>query len=120
MGIAKDGPPPGEDQLSLLAVIGQSGPRRMETPRQDALERWADYIYRWLTGGRLQMTRIHELLAARGCPVSYPSLRRFLVKRNWRRAGLCHSRHCFLWPMRQQKLEDVIAGWRRPGPSSTG
>ena len=23
---------------------------------------------------------------------------------------LCHSRHCFLWPMHLQKLEDVIAG----------
>ena len=76
MGIAKDGPPPGEEQLSLLVVISQSGPRRVETPRQDALERWADYIYQWLAGDRLQMTRIHELLAARGCSVSYPSLRR--------------------------------------------
>ena len=152
MGIAKDGPPPGEEQLSLLAGIGQSGPRRVETPRQDALEPWADQIYRWLTGDRLQMTRIHELLSARGCSVSYPSLRRFVVKRNWRRTGrttlrmedtppgqvaesdfgrlgmitdpetgrrravwamiivLGHSRHCFLWPMHHQKLEDVIAG----------
>ena len=23
---------------------------------------------------------------------------------------LCHSRHCFVWPMQQQKLADVIAG----------
>ena len=84
MGIAKDGPPPGEEQISLLVVIGQSGPRRVETPRQDALEPWTDYIHQWLTGDRLQMTRIHELLAARGCSVSYPSLRRFVVKRNWR------------------------------------
>ena len=30
------------------------------------------------------MTRTHELLLASGCPVSYPSLRRFIVKRNWR------------------------------------
>jgi len=87
MGIAKDGPPPGEEQLSLLVAISQSGPRRVETPRQDALERWADYIYQWLTGDRLQMTRIHELLAARGCSVSYPSLRRLVVKRNWRRTA---------------------------------
>ena len=66
MGIAKDGPPPDEEQLSLLAAIGQSGPRRVQTPRQDALEPWADQIYQWLTGDRLQMTRIHELLAVRG------------------------------------------------------
>ena len=45
-------------------------------------------IYQWLTGDRLQMTRIHELLSARGCSVSYPSLRRFVVKRNWRRTTL--------------------------------
>ena len=44
-----------------------------------------DQIYQWLTGDRLQLTRIRELLAARGCPVSYPSLRRFILKRNWRR-----------------------------------
>ena len=23
---------------------------------------------------------------------------------------LCHSRHCFVWPMQLQKLPDVIAG----------
>ena len=98
------------------------------------------------------MTRIHELLAMRGCEVSYPSLRRFIINRNWRRRSkttvrmadtppgevaeadfgrlgmitdpatgqrkavwamvivLGHSRHCFVWPMQQQKLLDVIAG----------
>ena len=100
----------------------------------------------------LQMTRIHELLLARGCELSYQSLRRFVLKRNWRRRSkstvrvedtppgevadadfgrlgmitdpatgrrqvawamvimLCHSRHCFVWPMQLQKLVDVIAG----------
>ena len=98
------------------------------------------------------MTRIHELLLGRGCPASYPSLRRFILKRNWRklstatirmedtppgevaeadfgRLGLIpdpetgrrravwamvivlgHSRHCFVWSMQRQKLEDVIVG----------
>ena len=124
----------------------------MATPRQDLLEPWADQIYQWLTGDRLQMTRIQELLAVRGCVVSYPSLRRFILKRNWRRLRkttvrmedtppgevaeadfgrlgmitdpatgrhqavwamvvvLCHSRHCFVWPIQSQQLEDVIAG----------
>ena len=151
-GIAQDGPTPGEEQLSRLAGVSHSGPRRSGTPGQDPLEPWADQIYRWLTGDRLQMTRIRELLAMRGCPVSYPSLRRFILKRNWRRPSkvtvrmedtppgevaeadfgrlgmmtdpatgrrravwamvivLCHSRHCFLWPMQRQTLEDVIAG----------
>ena len=26
---------------------------------------------------------------------------------------LCHSRHCFVWPMQSQKLEDVVA-WLEP------
>ena len=151
-GIARDGPGADAEQLSRLAGISQSGPRRVATPRQDLLEPWADQIYQWLTGDRLQMTRIQELLTVRGCAVSYPSLRRFILKRNWRRLSqttvrredtapgevaeadfgrlgmitdpatgrrqavwamvivLCHSRHCFVWPIQSQKLEDVIAG----------
>ena len=151
-GIIQDGPAPTEEQMSRLAAVGQSGPRRVQAPSQDQLEPWADQIYRWITNDRLQMIRIHELLAARGCELSYQSLRRFVLKRNWRRPSkttvrmadtppgevaeadfgrlgmitdpatgkrkavwamvivLCHSRHCFVWPMQRQRLEDVIAG----------
>ena len=151
-GLSQDGPAPDQEQLRRLARLSQGGPRQSGTPGQDLLEPWADQIYRWLTGDRLQMTRIHELLLGRGCTASYPSLRRFILKRNWRRLGsatvrmadtepgevaeadfgrlglvpdpetgrrkavwamvivLGHSRHCFVWPMRQQKLPDVIAG----------
>ena len=84
-GIARDGSVATAEQLSRLAGIGQSGPRQAVTPTEDVLLPWADQIYQWLTGDRLQLTRIQELLAARGCPVSYPSLRRFVLKRNWRR-----------------------------------
>ncbi len=84
-GIVRDGLVATAEQLSRLATIGQPGPRQAVTPGQDLLEPWADQIYQWLTGDRLQLTRIRELLAARGCPVSYPSLRRFVLKRNWRR-----------------------------------
>ena len=84
-GVARAGPVPSEEQLSRLAVVGQAGPRQATTPGQDLLEPWADQIYRWITNDRLQMTRIHELLAMRGCVVSYPSLRRFIINRNWRR-----------------------------------
>ena len=34
------------------------------------------------------MTRIQELLAQRGCEVSYTSLRRFLQRKHWRRRSL--------------------------------
>ena len=83
-GIVRDGLVATAEELSRLATIGQPGPRQVERPGQDLLEPWADQIYQWLTGDRLQLTRIRELLAARGCPVSYPSLRRFVLKRNWR------------------------------------
>ena len=84
-GIVRDGLVATAEELSRLATIGQPGPRQAVTPGQDQLEPWADQIYQWLTGDRLQLTRIRELLEARGCPVSYPSLRRFVLKRNWRR-----------------------------------
>ena len=38
-----------------------------------------------ITGDRLQMTRIHELLGNRDCRVSYASLQRFVARRHWRR-----------------------------------
>ena len=82
-GIVQRGSAATEAQLSGLAAIGQVGPRQVETPRQDLLEPWGDQIFQWLTGDRLQMTRIRELLEVRGCRVSYPSLRRFILKRNW-------------------------------------
>ncbi len=151
-GIAQEGPVPSEDQLSRLAAMGRVGPRQAAKPSDDLLEPWADQIYQWITADRLQMTRIHELLAGRGCGVTYQSLRRFIIKRSWSKPSkttvrmedtppgevaeadfgrlgligdrgtgrrklvwamlivLCHSRHCFLWPMHFQKLPDVIAG----------
>ena len=82
---SRDGPVPTDDQLCRLAVIGQPGPRQAETPSEDLLAPWADQVYQWLTGDRLQLTRIHELLLGCGCAVSYQSLRRFIQKRNWSR-----------------------------------
>ena len=85
LGVSLDGPAPGEEQLSQLAAISRSGPRQPEAPTEGKLAPWADQIYQWLTGDRLQMTRIQELLSARGCSVSYTSLQRFVQRRNWRR-----------------------------------
>ncbi len=74
VGLARDGPAPSEEQLTRLAGLSVAGPRRVETPTDE-----------WLTADRLQVTRIQELLAGRGCRVSYTSLRRFIVRRGWRR-----------------------------------
>ncbi len=84
-GLARDGPAPSEEQLTRLAGLSLTGPRRVETPTEEMLDPWAEQIYEWLTADRLQLTRIHELLADRGCRVSYMSLRRFIVRRGWRR-----------------------------------
>ena len=92
-GIVRDGLVATAEQLSRLATIGQSGPRQAVTPGQDLLEPWADQIYQWLTGDRLQLTRIRELLAARGCPVSYPSLRRFVPEAELATAQPDHGAH---------------------------
>ena len=84
-GLTRDGPAPSEDQLSRLAGLNVSTRRKAETPTEDLLAPWADQIYEWLTADKLQVTRIHELLAERGCRVSYPSVGRFIRRRGWRR-----------------------------------
>ena len=71
-----------------MVALSRSGPRQTVAPAEDLLECWSDQIYRWITVDRLQVTRIQELLAQRGCAVSYTSLRRFLQRRNWRRRSL--------------------------------
>ena len=85
LAMSREGPAPTEGQLSRLAAIGRSGPRQSAAPTEDKLAPWADQVYQWLTGDRLQVTRVQELLAERGCRVSYASLHRFVARRNWRR-----------------------------------
>ena len=71
-----------------MAALSRSGPRQTVAPAEDLLDCWADQIYRWVTVDRLQVTRIQEFLAQRGCVVSYTLLRRFPQRRNWRRRSL--------------------------------
>ena len=78
-------PRPPRSSSAVLAAISRPGPQHGAVPTEDRLAPWADQIYQWLTGGRLQLTRVQELLAQRGCPVSYASLHRFVARRNWRR-----------------------------------
>ncbi|MDE2844521.1 MAG: hypothetical protein OXN21_14230 [Chloroflexota bacterium] len=81
----REGPHPTEEQLSRLLALSRSGPRQAEAPAKELLESWADQIYRWVTVDRLQVARVQELLAQRGCDVSYTPLGSFLQRRNWRR-----------------------------------
>ena len=84
-GLRPGGPEPGEEQLARLATLSRTGPRQAEAPSEQLLAPWAERIEGWLTAERLQVTRVQELLAERGCEVSYSSLRRFIQRRGWRR-----------------------------------
>ena len=68
-GLTRDGPVPSEDQLTRLVGLTLCSPRKVEIPTEEVLAPWADQVYEWLTADRLQVTRIHELLADRGCRV---------------------------------------------------
>ncbi len=70
-GLTPGGPEPSEEQLAALATLSLSGPRQVEAPSEELLSPWAEQIERWLETDRLQLTRIQELLAGRGCEVSY-------------------------------------------------
>ena len=71
--MSREGTELSEEQLSRLAAIGPPRPRQVETPSEELLAPWADQIHRWITGDRLQLTRIQELLGERDCRVSYAS-----------------------------------------------
>ena len=112
-GLRQDGAPPTEEQLTSLVRMNVSGPRTVEIPTEDTLAPWADQVYQWLTAERLQITRIQELLSARGCQVSYTSLRRFLQRRSWRLQPGANGQAC---PERSRRAaESATGGHSHPG-----
>ena len=84
-GLKPGGPEPGEEQLARLATLSSTRPRQVAVPSEELLSPWAEQIERWLQAERLQVTRVQELLAERGCEVSYSTLRRFIARRGWGR-----------------------------------
>lgn len=82
-GLRQDGPPPAEEQLTALVRLHMAGPRQAAVPTEELLRPWAEAIQQWLQGERLQLTRVQELLAQRGCMVAYMSLHRFVARRGW-------------------------------------
>ena len=75
----------GSVALAALPALSLSGPRQAETPSKEMLAPWTEQLESLLTAEHLQVTRVQELLAERGCEVSYSSLRRFIERRGWRR-----------------------------------
>ena len=84
-----------DEQLAQLLALNLTAPADPKTPAQDKLDPFVDQIKTWIRQDRLQLVRIQELLAHRGCPVSYTSLRRFVS-----RHGLSErsSTPRFAWP----------------------
>lgn len=89
MGLFPGGPGSTQEQLSRLAGISQAGPKRVQIPSEETLAPWEDQTYQWITQDKLQFTRIQELLAQRGCRISYSASYRWLIRRDWqgRKAG---------------------------------
>src|ERR1700690_2050920 len=63
LGVSQQGPPATEPQIAALVQLNVAGRHPAERPSESELIPWADQIYRWLKEDRLEMTRIHELLA---------------------------------------------------------
>ena len=82
-GLARDGPPPTESQLTTLVQLNRAGPRQVAVPTDEVLEPHAEQIEQWLKQDKLKLTRIQELLAKRQCLVGYMSLRRFAIRKGW-------------------------------------
>lgn len=78
-GLAVGGPPPSEIQQVRLVRFGRGATTRGAPARAPLVPHQAR-IAHWLTEERLQLTRVHELLAQDGMAVSYTTLRRFVVQ----------------------------------------
>ena len=144
LGVSCEGTELSEEQLSRLAAIGQPGPRQVETPSEELLAPWADQINRWLTGDRLQLMRIQELLAQRGlldiligavpmaklAQLAGPPDRHSAVGPHPEpgsrpqvgivspAGGADLLQHSFLWLTHSQSWRRRSLAWRQPGRSS--
>jgi transposase len=82
-GLTRDGPSPTETQLTELVRLNVAGPRLVVRSTEEVLEPWATSIRDWLHRDRLTLTRVHELLKEQRCAVSYMSLYRYAMRREW-------------------------------------
>lgn len=81
-GVSQGGETPGDSVFLQLARLNETAPPAA-APQAASLEQQRERIATWLKDDRLQLTRIHELLAREGVAVSYTTLRRYV-----RQAGL--------------------------------
>jgi transposase len=88
LGLMPQGPAPTNEQVLVLAGLGQTAPPARAAPQAAHLEPYREQIARWVKEDELQLTRIAELLGQRGVPVAYTTLRRFV-----RSEGLAAAPH---------------------------
>jgi len=82
-GVACDGPPPTDLQLTHLAQLNRAGPRDVAAPTDKVLEPFETQIEQWLKQDKLKLVRIQDLLAEKHCLVAYTCLRRYVHKKGW-------------------------------------
>lgn len=82
-GMVRDGPPPTEEQLTMLVQLNRSGPREPVIPSDQLLEPWAERIEKWIKDDKLKLTRVQDLLAQRHCLIAYTCLRRYAIRKGW-------------------------------------
>ena len=86
LGLARQGPPPTNEQLLVLGRLGRTAPAARAAPRGALLDPHREQIATWLREEHLQLTRVAELLDGRGVAVTYTTLRRY-VRANGLAAG---------------------------------
>jgi hypothetical protein len=82
-GVARDGPPPTDLQLTLLMQLNRAGPREVAAPTDKVLETYESQIEQWIKQDKLKLVRIQDLLAQKHCLVAYTCLRRYVRKKAW-------------------------------------
>ena len=92
-GLTRDGPSPTDTQLTELVRLNVAGPRQTARPAEEVLAPWATRVREWLDSERLTLTRVHELLKEQHCTVSYMSLYRYAMRREWREEILNYFDH---------------------------
>ncbi len=81
LGLSVGGPEPTDDQLQELLKRGSPvSASRGAGASESLLVSYQPQLEAWLQQEQLQLTRVQELLAQRGCIVPYTSLRRFVAK----------------------------------------
>ncbi len=82
-GVARDGRPPTDLQLTLLMQLNRAGPSEVAAPTDKVLEPYESQIEQWIKQDKLKLVRIQDLLAQKHCLVAYTCLRRYVRKKGW-------------------------------------